>query len=234
MCELGNAFPPSRSSLHHHFTRSESYSHISADEDWFAVDASNNNIRANAEELARAYHNFYYAAKARLIASRNTTPAVVSSQSRAWWLHPVQRETQLYHTLCSASGDIVRSVAPTLYLNIILCHCRQHYQASGPSRRENDVFRCMLHRASRAKTIVALVWILLTDPDSYRLHHPQSAWLLNRLLRVEYRLSLQLQRSLKVALIQFLLTDEVEHLESSWLAPEKFRAAIMADLNLQS
>lgn len=60
------------------------------------------------------------------------------------------------------------------------------------------------------------------DPDSYRLHHLQSAWPLTRLLRVETRLSSRPQQTLKTTLVQFLLTNEFGNLESIWLTPEQF------------
>jgi hypothetical protein len=72
-----------------------------------------------------------------------------------------------------------------------------------------------MHKARSAKSITALLWVLVTDRDSYRIHHPQAAWLLNRLLRVESRLSIRLQLRLETTLLQFLLTDEIRANKSS-------------------
>jgi hypothetical protein len=206
----------------------------SKDETWFAVDIDNGTIRGNAEELARAYENFYQAAKVRSMAFLHVNSVTASSQSRAWLLCPVQRGAVLHHLLCLASGGILRSIAPSLYLNIILWHYRHHYNASQSNADELAQFRRILCKARLAKSMVALVWVLVTSPDSYRIHHPHSAWLLNRLLRVESQLSIQLQEILKTTLVQFLLTDEIENLETSWLTPEQFRSAVMADLNFET
>lgn len=63
VCENGNAFPPAATMSHRHFTLSDSDTLITEDEYWFAVDASNDDIRYNAEELAIVYANFYHTAK---------------------------------------------------------------------------------------------------------------------------------------------------------------------------
>jgi hypothetical protein len=218
LCENGNAFPPHISSSEHESTPLNSKVLGSKDETWFAVDIDNGTIRGNAEELARAYENFYQAAKVRSMAFLHVNSVTASSQSRAWLLCPVQRGAVLHHLLCLASGGILRSIAPSLYLNA----------------DELAQFRRILCKARLAKSMVALVWVLVTSPDSYRIHHPHSAWLLNRLLRVESQLSIQLQEILKTTLVQFLLTDEIENLETSWLTPEQFRSAVMADLNFET
>ena len=213
---------------------SDSDTLITEDEYWFAVDASNDDIRCNAAELATAYANFYHTAKVRSITPLGASSEMVSSQSRAWLLHPLQRDTPLYHLLSSAPGSILESVGPALYLNIILWRYRWYYNASTSTPNEIDVFKGIMHKARLSKSVVALVWNLVTDPDSYHLHHPPSAWLLTRLLRVETRLSTRLQQTLKTTLVQFLLTDEFETLESTWLTPDQFQSALMADLNFES
>lgn len=236
LCENGNAFPPRMSPSKNRSTKPNPKLSASKDETWFAVDSTNGNLRENAEELVDNYGNFYHAAKARSTVYLHATPEIVSLQSRTWLFHPVQQGTALYHLLCSESDGVVRSIVPTLYLNIILWHCRHHYHSPKSNLEKFAGFPRMLHQAHLTRSIVALIWALITDrePGPCRLHHPQSAWLLNRLLRVESRLSIQLQQTLKTTLIQFLLTDEVVKLESSWLTPEEFRSVVMTDLKLES
>ena len=231
MCENGNAFPPCTSLFEHGSAPPNSKMLLSKDETWFAVDIGSDITRDNAVELARAYENFYRAAKTRSLAFLHVSPMAASSQSRAWLLRPVERGTNLHQVLCSTSGGILRSIVPALYLNILLCHWRHHYAAAQTNPDEFAQLCRIMHNARLAQTDVALVWSLVTDPDSYRIHHPPSAWLLNRLLRVESRLSPNLQQTLKTTLIQFLMTDEIEYLESSWPPPEQFRSALMAELN---
>jgi hypothetical protein len=102
------------------FALSDSDTLITEDEYWFAVDASNDDIRYSTEELATAYANFYHTAKVRSMTSVGAASEIVSSQSRARLLHPIQRGAPLYHLLSSAPGSILESVGPALYLNIIL------------------------------------------------------------------------------------------------------------------
>ena len=200
---------------------------------WFSVDASNAITRGNVEVLARAYGTFYQSAKARSLAFLQASPVNAPPRSAVWLFKLVQRDTPLHRLLCSAPGDIVRPVVAALYLNIIFWQYRHHF--AGPRSKPDELSQLyqILDKARRAKTIVALVWWLITDTESYRIHHHHSAWLLARLMRVESRLSVHLQRVLHTTLVQFLLTDEIESLEPSWLTPEQFRSAVMTDLNFE-
>lgn len=233
LCENGNAFPPRISLTEDSSTPLNSQKLISQDEDWFAVDSGDTSLHRNAEDLVRAYHNFYHAAKFRSMASLHVTPGAASTHSRAWLLRPVKYGTSLHGLLSSTSVGIIRATVPTLYLNIVLWHYRHHYNASQSNTEELAQFQCIMQKTHLAKSVVALVWILVTHPDTKRIQHPRSAWLLNRLLRVESRLSIHLQHTLKKTSVEFLLTDEIENLESSWLTPEQFRAAVMTNLSFE-
>jgi hypothetical protein len=167
------------------------------------------------------------------MASLHATPGTALSHSMTWLLRPVKHGTSFHGLLSSTSGGILRPIVPALYLNILLWHYRHHYNASQSNTDDLAQFQRIMQNTRLAKSVVALVWILVTHPDSKRIHHPHSAWLLNRLLRVESRLSIYLRQTLKKTLVQFLLTDEIENLESSWLTPEQFRSAVMTNLGFE-
>jgi hypothetical protein len=148
-------------------------------------------------------------------------------------LRHVRHGTLLHNPLSATSGGLFRSIVPILYLNIITWYYQYHYNAAQSNADELAQLRRLMHKACSAKSITALLWVLVTDPDSYRIHHLQAAWLLNRLLRVESRLSIRLQLRLETILLQFLLTDEIRANESSWPTPEQFQSEVMADLDFE-
>jgi hypothetical protein len=160
----------------------------------------------------------------------STTP---SAQLQPSLLRHVRHGTLLHNRLSATSGGLFRSIVPILYLNIITWYYQHHYNAAQSNADELAQLRRLMHKARSAKSITALLWVLVTDPDSCHIHHPQAAWLLNRLLRVESRLSIRLQLRLEAILLQFLLTDETGANESSWLTPEQFRSEVMADLDFE-
>lgn len=205
---------------------------ISKNDWWFAIGIGSGDT-GNAEELTRAYGNFCHAAKIRPLASPHITPTTPSAQLQPSLLRHVRHGTLLHNLLSATSGGLFRSIVPILYLNIITWYYQHHYNAAQSNADELAQLRRLMHKARSAKSITALLWVLVTDPDSCRIHHPQAAWLLNRLLRVESRLSIRLQLRLEAILLQFLLTDEIGANESSWLTPEQFRSEVMADLDFE-
>ena len=139
--------------------------------------------------------------KIRSLASPNITSATPSAQLRPSLLRPVRHGTLLHNLLPATSDGLFRSIVPILYLNIITWYYQYHYNAAQSNADELVQLRRLMHKARSAKSITALLWVLVTDPNSYRIPHPQAAWLLNRLLRVESRLSIRLQLRLGTTLL---------------------------------
>ena len=130
-------------------------------------------VTGNAEELMRAYGNFCHAAKIRSLAY--ITSATPSARLRPSLLRPVRHGTFLHNLLPATSDGLFRSIVPILYLNIITWYYQYHYNAAQSNADELAQLRRLMHKARSAKSITALLWVLVTDPDSYRIPHPQAA-----------------------------------------------------------
>jgi hypothetical protein len=72
---------------------------------------------------------------------------------------------------------------------------------------------------------------LLIDPITHTMQRPENVWLLNRLLRVQNRLSYPLRHRLEDMLRRFLLSGSDECDGLPW-NPERFRFNVYQDLRL--
>jgi hypothetical protein len=147
---------------------------ISKDDCWFAIDIGSGDT-GNAEELIRAYGNFCHAAEIRSLASPNIISAIPSAQLRPSLLRPVKHRTLLHNLLSATSDGLFRSIDPILYLNIITWYYQRHYNAAQSNADELAQLRRLMRKARSAKSITALLRVLVTDPDSYRIPHRQPA-----------------------------------------------------------
>jgi hypothetical protein len=189
-----------------------------------------NDFLSYANELVGAYTNFYQEAQKRQHASRMETP----HSPRTKPLFRFFEKGSLFHryiTTASTTGLSIDSVALTIYLNIILWDYRHASAATLDLYFEQLQVLMAQEGLDRDGSKETCLCILVVNPVTQGIDRPEMMWLLNRMLRIQSRLSLPLRQGLEDMLLRFLLAGSDECDGLPW-NPNKFRADVYHDLGL--
>jgi hypothetical protein len=189
-----------------------------------------NDFLAYAKELVGAYTNFYQEAQERLYALRKGSPSSPKTK-------PIFRffeRGSLFHryiTMPSIPGLCINSVTVTIYLNIMLWDYRHAPAATLDlyfERLQELMAQEGLDRYGSRDTFFC---VLAVDPVTQAVEKPETMWLLNRMLRIQNRLSFPLRQRLENMFLRFLLAGSDECDGLPW-NPDMFRLDVYQDLGL--
>ena len=172
-----------------------------------------------AVEFINAYHNFYDAARSRLIDHQNSgVPCPMQHFARG---------TRAYQIL-KQSGFAIRSMIPIIYLNIMWWNLRH----SGPKHlaEQYEFLRSNLRRCDVdiASGVEFLLCAIANDLDTGTWLQPEWVHLLCRMLSVECKLTEDTRVHLTNCLLEFVTVSDEQSILGWWI-PEYVEQVVVKE-----